>query len=133
MSDLFDITDVRLEDCPDPRWVSKAYQCNYTLRGRRVASEIGFSKDAVCVLLFNTTRKVFVFIRQFRPSVYVAQCRGDAAVGSTIDVEKHPPGRAVTLELCGGMVDKPGKDVKVSTVSQAYFALHKTLHKVQSF
>ena len=112
MADLFDITEVRLEDCPDPKWVSKAYQCNYTLKGQRTASEIGFSKHAVCVLLFNVTRKKFVLVRQFRPSVYVAQCR-DVAVGSAIDVERHPPEEAVTLELCAGLVDKPGKDVKV--------------------
>lgn len=84
--------------------------------------------DAVALLVFNTTRRVLVFVRQFRPAVYFSQLPTSActdmsqlskSVGSNIhtssttpstatspDTPAVPGSRGVTLELCAGCVDK---------------------------
>ncbi|GFG29200.1 hypothetical protein Cfor_05013 [Coptotermes formosanus] len=61
--------------------------------------------DHVSVVIYNTTRKVLVFVKQFRPAVYFAsipECDREMK----IDTSKYPPETGITLELCAGIVDK---------------------------
>jgi UDP-sugar diphosphatase len=64
--------------------------------------------------LFNTTRNKLIFVRQFRPAVYLAALcdRPDSKETLVSDLnniqmsDKKIPNLGFTLELCGGKVDK---------------------------
>lgn len=64
--------------------------------------------DGVVVILYNKAREKLIFVRQFRGAVY----QGIHSAGSPdmskgeVDLEQFPPEVGVTLELCGGAVDK---------------------------
>lgn len=64
--------------------------------------------DSVSIVIFNTTTDKLVFVKQFRPSVYHSIVTSAGGTIENLDLEKFPPKLGVTLELCGGMVDKEG-------------------------
>ncbi|XP_067627743.1 uridine diphosphate glucose pyrophosphatase NUDT14-like [Eurosta solidaginis] len=62
--------------------------------------------DSVAIILYNATRKVLVFVRQFRPAVFhsiITSSGGDLA---EVNLQQFPPKIGVTIELCAGIVDK---------------------------
>lgn len=63
--------------------------------------------DSVAIIIYNISRNVLVLVKQFRPAVYIGSIpEEDRAVGKEIDVQKYPPHLGITLEVCGGIVDK---------------------------
>lgn len=68
----------------------------------------GFSEHAdVQILLFNTSRNVFVFVKQFRPAVYLSNSKTSTVDNKeVIDTKEFPSNLGVTIELCAGIVDK---------------------------
>nr|XP_023417853.1 uridine diphosphate glucose pyrophosphatase isoform X2 [Cavia porcellus] len=54
--------------------------------------------DSVAILLFNSSRKSLVLVRQFRPAVYAG----------------------VTVELCSGLVDQPGLSLEQVACKEAW-------------
>jgi hypothetical protein len=64
--------------------------------------------------LFNTTTNKLIFVRQFRPAVYLAALcdRPDSKETLLSDLnksqmsDKKNPNLGFTLELCAGIVDK---------------------------
>lgn len=85
----------------------KPISMTYTQVGKVKRRDILSGHDAVNVMLFNISRKVLVFIKQFRPVIYLGSTPTKIEMDSTtIDVEKHPPENGVTVELCGGIVNK---------------------------
>lgn len=68
--------------------------------------------DSVAIITFNTTRNTLVVVKQFRPAVYYGQIcdyletAGKVDIDSAMLVEKFPPEKAITTELCAGIVDK---------------------------
>lgn len=62
--------------------------------------------DSVAVILFNTTRRVLIFVRQFRPAVFHSVVTSSGSDVGEVDLQKFPPKIGVTLELCAGIVDK---------------------------
>ncbi|VDL66765.1 unnamed protein product [Nippostrongylus brasiliensis] len=45
----------------------KGVKCSFTQRGRRRSFDLVFRHSSVATLLYHTTQKKFVFVRQFRP------------------------------------------------------------------
>ena len=82
------------------------------------------SHNSVAVLLFNTTRKAFILVKQFRPAVYMHINRnlhnpshGESAA-ETEDASLPiiaPVCDGVTFELCAGIVDQ---DVTLETLAR---------------
>ncbi|XP_036323934.1 uridine diphosphate glucose pyrophosphatase NUDT14-like [Rhagoletis pomonella] len=62
--------------------------------------------DSVAVILYNTTRRVLIFVRQFRPAVFHSLITSSGYDVAELDLQKFPPNIGITLELCAGIVDK---------------------------
>ena len=60
------------------------------------------------VIIFNKDRKSFVFVRQFRPPVYVHKMLQGQEGLETED--------GMTLELCAGIIDKKDKSAEQHAV-----------------
>ncbi|XP_016977107.1 uridine diphosphate glucose pyrophosphatase NUDT14 [Drosophila rhopaloa] len=91
----------------DSKWI-KPGRLHYIENDVEKHADIIKTMDGVVVLLYNISRKKLIFVRQFRGAVYqgiysgqnVEMSKGEA------DLEKFPPDIGITLELCGGAVDK---------------------------
>ncbi|CAH0395298.1 unnamed protein product [Bemisia tabaci] len=60
---------------------------------------------SVVIIIFNTTRKVLVLVKQFRPAVYYGSVPEEDKK-ETIDALKYPAELGVTIEFCAGILDK---------------------------
>ncbi|KAH8283913.1 hypothetical protein KR054_005063 [Drosophila jambulina] len=91
----------------DSKWI-KPGRVSYTENDVKKTADIAKIVDGVVVILLNKSREKLVFVRQFRGSVYHGICTGSNVVMSEgqADLEQFPPEMGVTLELCGGAVDK---------------------------
>ena len=67
----------------------KAIKIEYTQNGKYKSWEAVKSHDSVSILLYHTTKKAFVVVKQFRAPVYM-----------------HDKTHTLTYELCAGIVDK---------------------------
>ncbi|XP_017708334.1 PREDICTED: uridine diphosphate glucose pyrophosphatase [Rhinopithecus bieti] len=84
--------------------------------------------DSVTVLLFNSSRRSLVLVKQFRPAVYAGEVERHfpgslAAVDQDRPRELQPalPGSAgVTVELCAGLVDQPGLSLEEVACKEAW-------------
>ncbi|CAG5136439.1 unnamed protein product [Candidula unifasciata] len=80
-------------------------------------SEFTLYNNLVAILLFNTSRDVFVFVKQFRPAVYIQNAEAKKVNGEEVINTRHfPPSLGITIELCAGIVDK---DAALTQVAQA--------------
>lgn len=77
----------------------------YTQNGIRKRGDIFAERDSVIIIVYNSTREVLVFVKQFRAAVYIHDVAAEDRV-SKINVEKYKADSAITLELCAGLVDK---------------------------
>lgn len=101
---IIDISDVKI--CHDPtsfHWM-KLVGFTFKQEGRNVNWKLVRTADSVNIVVFNVSRKKLVFVRQFRPAVYCVHVAKD--VKGNVDVEKYPPSLGLTIELCGGIVEK---------------------------
>ena len=78
---------LRLEDCTDSAYV-KPKSMFYMQNGVEKRWDVVDAHDSVAILLFHEGLDSFVFVKQFRPSVYLKNRDG------------------YTYELCAGLVDK---------------------------
>ncbi|XP_067007761.2 uridine diphosphate glucose pyrophosphatase NUDT14 [Anabrus simplex] len=83
----------------------KPLSMNYVQNGVPKKWDLMKIHDSVSILMYNVTRKVLVFVRQFRPAVYCASIPEEDRK-SPIDTTKYPLEKGFTLELCAGIVDK---------------------------
>lgn len=74
------------------------------------------TKDGVMVVLFNISRKKLIVVRQFRGAVYqgIYTAGKETVPKGDADLEKFPPEIGITLELCGGAVDKDMSLVEIA-------------------
>ncbi|XP_024880158.1 uridine diphosphate glucose pyrophosphatase-like [Temnothorax curvispinosus] len=108
---MLDLHDVRVGKVPqDSPWLKSA-RLNFTQDHRFKEWDIIKIHDSVCIIVFNTTRRKLVFVRQFRPAVYYATLPEDQ---DAIDVEHYPATLGLTLELCAGIVDKDKSLVEIA-------------------
>lgn len=106
------ITDVTTAPLVESRYV-KPLQMSYKQNGVAKRWDLMKVHDSVAVLIHNTSRNVLVFVRQFRPAVFLASLPSSACtdpsqvtLGRPADAAAQPGRCGVTLELCAGCVDK---------------------------
>lgn len=90
-------------------WV-KPIRLKYTQDGREKIWDTLSAENSVNVIIFNVSRKKLVLVKQFRPPIYCSHVPN----GGKIDVAKYPASLGVTLELCGGLVDKQKSIVEIA-------------------
>ena len=81
------ITNIKLSPLKEPRFV-KTKSMSYEQDGVKKLWEIAEVHDSVAILIYNTELEKFIFVKQFRPAVYLKNNEG------------------YTVELCAGIVDK---------------------------
>jgi len=81
------ITNFRLEPLSSSHFIQAAL-ARYEQNGEAKSWEIIKAHDSVAILLYHTTKKAFILVKQFRPAVYLNNKNGE------------------TVELCAGIVDK---------------------------
>lgn len=102
------IEDVRFTECVDSKYVRPS-RMHYKQNGKDKMWDLLWRHDAVAAVIYNTTRNVLIFVRQFRPAIYWSRLpREVVAHGLPVDTKKYPPGLGMTLELCAGLMDKKG-------------------------
>ncbi|XP_017879821.1 uridine diphosphate glucose pyrophosphatase-like [Ceratina calcarata] len=108
---ILDVQQIRVVECPsDSPWL-RPVRMHYQQDGERKDWDMVRAHDAVSIIIFNTTRKKLVFVRQFRPAffyTFVPEKRGP------VDLQQYPPTLGVTLELCAGIVDKDKSLVEIA-------------------
>ncbi|XP_037691156.1 LOW QUALITY PROTEIN: uridine diphosphate glucose pyrophosphatase NUDT14 [Choloepus didactylus] len=122
----------RIEGATVGPCAASPYLRSLTLRYRQdsVQKSWDFMKthDSVTILMFNTTRRSLVLVKQFRPAVYVAEVER-CFPGSLAAADRDPlrgllpalPGSAgVTYELCAGLVDQPGLSLEDVACKEAW-------------
>ncbi|WP_458699631.1 NUDIX domain-containing protein [Sulfurospirillum sp. 1307] len=85
--DINDIEFIGLENCTDSKYV-KPKSMFYKQDGVEKRWDVVDAHDSVAILLYHKDKDSFVFVRQFRPSIYLKN------------------GDGFTYELCAGLVDK---------------------------
>lgn len=61
-----DLENVYISPLPDSPYV-KPFRFNYTQNGKEKTWDLLEVHDSVAIVVFNITRKVMVFVKQFRP------------------------------------------------------------------
>ncbi|CAF3330465.1 unnamed protein product [Rotaria socialis] len=64
--------------------------------------------NSVVIIVYNRSTDSLVFVRQFRPAVYVMMSKEaqNASFIADIDFTKQNPKSAITYEFCAGIIDK---------------------------
>lgn len=78
---------------------------HYTQDGVQKTWDLVKVHASVAILIFNITRKKFVFVKQFRPPVFYSSIPLEDRKDN-IDVKKYSGQLGITIELCAGVVDK---------------------------
>ncbi|KAK3772179.1 hypothetical protein RRG08_035220 [Elysia crispata] len=100
------ISEVTIGPCEKSNFI-KPKRIHYKQNGVAKTWDAMKVHDGVAILLFNSTRNKFIFVRQFRPAIYIATAKIEVRDGvEMIDTEKYPGHLGLTLELCSGIVDK---------------------------
>lgn len=79
---------------------------HYKQNGKDKRWDMLSAHDSVAVILYNITRNVLIFVKQFRPPVYLGSIPKEDCKDKEVDVKKYPAELGITLELCAGIVDK---------------------------
>ncbi|KAG5322766.1 NUD14 pyrophosphatase, partial [Pseudoatta argentina] len=107
---MLDLQEVRVGKVPqDSPWL-RSIRLHYLHDGQSKNWDVITMHDSVCIIVFNTSRRKLVFVRQFRPAVYYASLEKQ----ETIDVKRYPATLGITLELCAGIVDKDTSLVEIA-------------------
>ncbi|XP_053945515.1 uridine diphosphate glucose pyrophosphatase NUDT14-like [Anastrepha ludens] len=99
------ITKMWMGPLPNDSPYVKPFRLYYVQNGVEKNWDLLKVHDSVAVILYNSTRRVLIFVRQFRPAVYHSKytaCGYDAA---EIDLKRVRPNIGITLELCVGILD----------------------------
>ncbi|ESO96421.1 hypothetical protein LOTGIDRAFT_150029 [Lottia gigantea] len=108
------IQDVSIETCTESKYL-RPYRLRYKQNGREKIWDVMDTGDSVSILVYNPFRKVFIFVKQFRPAVYSCNSKKYEENGvKKIDLEKYPAKLGVTHELCAGLVDKDCSVIEIA-------------------
>ncbi|XP_015977004.1 uridine diphosphate glucose pyrophosphatase NUDT14 isoform X3 [Rousettus aegyptiacus] len=110
----------RIEGAAVGRCAASPYLRPFTLHYRQNGTQKSWdfmkTHDSVTVLLFNSSQRSLVLVKQFRPAVYMSEVERTFP-GSLAAVDQDQPrplpgalpgSAGVTYELCAGLVDQPG-------------------------
>jgi UDP-sugar diphosphatase len=101
---MINITEIRFARLSDSIYL-QPHRIHYIQDGKQRIWDLTKAYDSVVILVFNTSRNKFVFVRQFRPASYCA-CLPKNERQQVVDLKKYPPTLGLTIELCCGAVDK---------------------------
>lgn len=90
---MIDLHSISLSPCKDSKYI-KIYEMSYVENGIKKHWEVVHSNDAVMILIYNITNDTLIFVKQFRPAVYLRNNYG------------------YMYELCAGLIDKEGKSIE---------------------
>lgn len=86
---------------------------HFTLNGRTRAWDCLKVHDSVACVIYNKSRNKLIYVKQFRPAVYMSSLTASATDMSEVDVTHLPTTSdkkvGYTMELCAGLADKEGK------------------------
>lgn len=88
-----DFDSISFKECIDSKYI-QTKRMSYIENGKQKVWDIVNSHDSVSILIYDNDLDSFIIVRQFRPAVYVKNNNG------------------YTYELCAGLVDKEGKNLK---------------------
>uniref|UniRef100_A0A9L0SW05 Uridine diphosphate glucose pyrophosphatase NUDT14 n=1 Tax=Equus caballus TaxID=9796 RepID=A0A9L0SW05_HORSE len=96
--------------------------------GGRAGPRRGLLGPCVTILLFNSSRRSLVLVKQFRPAVYAGEVERRFPGSLTAVDQDGPrelqaalPGSAgVTFELCAGLLDQPGLSLEEVACKEAW-------------
>lgn len=91
------ITDFKI--VPLAKDALNTFTMHYTQDGKYKTWDLLVIDDTVVALIYNTTRNVLLFLKQFRPPVYYSSVPQEDRKDS-IDTEKYPGQLGITVELC---------------------------------
>ncbi len=89
------VSDLSIEPLGESKFV-KPFSIVFTQDGKRRRWDCVEAHDSVSCVLYHTEKHAFLFVRQFRPSLWYYQTRG-GEVGEELGVSN---------ELCAGIMDK---------------------------
>uniref|UniRef100_A0A1B6KJQ1 Uridine diphosphate glucose pyrophosphatase NUDT14 n=1 Tax=Graphocephala atropunctata TaxID=36148 RepID=A0A1B6KJQ1_9HEMI len=101
---MFNLSNASISKTIDSKYV-KPFSINYTLNGFKKTWDLIETHNSVSIVIYNYTRNVLVFVKQFRPGVYINSIPEEDRV-NPIDTNKYPSSLGVTIELCAGIIDK---------------------------
>lgn len=91
----------------------KPMRMHFTLNGRTRTWDCITKHDSVASVIYNKTRNKLIYVKQFRPAVYLASVSASTPNLTQVDPAKLqiPANNSVgyTMELCAGLADKSGK------------------------
>ncbi|KAI6176967.1 Uridine diphosphate glucose pyrophosphatase [Aphelenchoides bicaudatus] len=107
----------------NPRFI-KPLRMLFERKGLKLQWELAFEGDSASTVIYHVERKQLLFVRQFRPAVFARavmrlQENRDKQL-EEVDFEKYPLSHGTTLELCGGLMDKPGLSPKELAIEECY-------------
>ena len=108
------IEQVKIGPMPDGSpWITPL-RMNYLQNKTPKTWDMIKSHEGVAILVFNTSRKKLIFVKQLRPTYYAAALPEDEINAKKVDVNKYPATLGITIELCAGMVDKEMSIVEIA-------------------
>jgi len=111
------LSNVQIVPMVDSNFV-KPLRMIFCLNGRERKWDLVRVHRSVAIILFNTTNKKMIFVKQFRPAVYYNSIPENDRCG-TIDTTKYPASLGYTMEVCAGIVDK-AKSLAEIAVEEIY-------------
>ncbi|XP_036162290.1 uridine diphosphate glucose pyrophosphatase NUDT14 isoform X1 [Myotis myotis] len=122
----------RIEGAAVARCAASPYLQPFTLHYRQNGTQKSWdfmkTHDSVTILLFNSSRRSLVLVKQFRPAVYMSEVeRRFPGSLAAVDADRPQvlpealPGSAgVMYELCAGIVDQPGLSLEEVACKEAW-------------
>lgn len=90
----------------------KPVRMHFTLNGRTRAWDCLKAHDSVASVIYNKSRNKLIYVKQFRPAVYLSTLTKNQSTLTDFDPSKlqTPVNKKVgyTMELCAGLADKDG-------------------------
>lgn len=129
------ISDVQIVETKSTQFI-KPYSVKFVQNGKARVWDLIKVHHSVVIVIFNVSRNVLVFVKQFRPGVYINSIPKEDREG-TIDTTKYPAKLGVTLEICAGIVDKDKSLAEIAREEVleecGYDVPVEKLEKVQTF
>ncbi|XP_069494301.1 uridine diphosphate glucose pyrophosphatase NUDT14 isoform X2 [Ambystoma mexicanum] len=108
------LAEVEIAACTASPYL-RPFRMLYRQDGTKKSWDFMRTHDSVAILIFNTTRRCFVVVKQFRPAVYMCEMERhdpelfqEGGKGVACPPESLLPAAVgVTYELCAGIIDHP--------------------------
>ncbi|CAH2983256.1 unnamed protein product [Chilo suppressalis] len=107
-----DLEQVYVSPLPDSPYV-KPFRLNYTQNGKQKSWDLLEVHNSVAIIVFNVTRKVMIFVKQFRPAIYYNSVHPEDR-NDFIDTKKYPASLGIALEMCAGIIDKDKPTIEIA-------------------